>query len=124
LPLSCPSSRRCLCCSFTPILLAIAASIAILLAIATSESIAIAITIVILSTQHPRHCCNHRHLRLCLFAMSDQCALNESGGLKEAKDIEFFFSESETMPLASSAASLQQNPGNTGKSHAPLSLLS
>lgn len=44
--------------------------------------------------------------------MSDQCALDESGGLKEAKDIEFFFSESETIPLASSA-SLQRNPGNT-----------
>ena len=54
--------------------------------------------------------------------MSDQCALDESGGLKEAKDIEFFFSESETMPLASSAALLPQNPGNTGKSRASLSL--
>jgi len=28
-----------------------------------------------------------------------QCALDESGALKEAQDIEFFYSESETMPL-------------------------
>ena len=73
--------------------------------------------IIIVSTQHHHHC-----LRLCLFAMSDQCALDESGGLKEAKDIEFFFSESETMPLASSAALSQQNPANTGKSYTPLFL--
>ena len=31
--------------------------------------------------------------------MSDQCALDESGALKEAHDIEFFYSESETTPL-------------------------
>jgi hypothetical protein len=50
-----------------------------------------------------------------LFAMSEQCALDESGSLKEAKDIEFFFSESETMPLPLSAA--QQNSHDTGKSN-------
>jgi hypothetical protein len=49
--------------------------------------------------------------------MSDQCALDESGSLREARDIEFFFSESETTPLPSSAASSQQNPHNAGKSH-------
>ena len=51
--------------------------------------------------------------------MSNQCALDESGGLKEAKDIEFFFSESETMPLRSSTASalLKQNSGNNGESY-------
>ena len=49
--------------------------------------------------------------------MSDQCALDESGNLKEAEDIEFFNSESETTPIASSAALLQRNPGNAGKSH-------
>ena len=49
--------------------------------------------------------------------MSDQCALNESGNLKEAEDIEFFNSKNETTPLASSAALLQWNPGNAGKSH-------
>jgi hypothetical protein len=38
-----------------------------------------------------------------LFTMSDQCALDESGGLKEAEDIEFFFSESEKVPLRSSS---------------------
>jgi hypothetical protein len=32
-------------------------------------------------------------------SMSDQCALDESGALKEAQDIEFFHSESETTPL-------------------------
>jgi hypothetical protein len=48
--------------------------------------------------------------------MSDQCALDESGGLKEAEEIEFFFSESETTPLASSATLSEQNPGNSGKS--------
>lgn len=53
--------------------------------------------------------------------MSDQCALDKSGTLKEAKDIEFFFSESETTPLPSAALS-QRNPGNTGKSNIPLSL--
>jgi hypothetical protein len=42
-----------------------------------------------------------------LFAMSDQCAIDKSGGLKEANEIEFFFSESESMPLPSSTASLQ-----------------
>ena len=52
-----------------------------------------------------------------LFAMFDQCALDESGGLKEANKIEFFFSKSETMPLPSSTASLQRNPGNAGKSN-------
>ncbi|KAH9022855.1 hypothetical protein EDB84DRAFT_1678365 [Lactarius hengduanensis] len=43
--------------------------------------------------------------------MSDQCALDKSGSLKEAKDVEFFYSESETTPLPSSgaAASLQQH---------------
>jgi hypothetical protein len=54
------------------------------------------------------------------FAMSDQCALDKSGSLKEAKDIEFFFSESEMTPLPSSAALPQCNPGNTGKSYVPL----
>ena len=49
--------------------------------------------------------------------MPDQCALDEYGSLKEAKDIEFFFSESETMPLPSSTASLQRNPGNAGESN-------
>ena len=53
--------------------------------------------------------------------MSDQCALDKSGGLKEAEDIEFFFSESETMPLRSStstqAALSKQNSGNTGESY-------
>ena len=39
--------------------------------------------------------------------MPDQCALDEYGGLKEAKEIEFFFYESETMPFPSSTASLQ-----------------
>ena len=48
--------------------------------------------------------------------MSDQCAIDESGSLKEARDIEFFFSESETRPL--------KNPGDVGKSYASLSLLS
>jgi hypothetical protein len=72
---------------------------------------------------HLNHYCHHYHRQhLFLFTMSDQCALDESGGLKEAKDIEFFFSESETTPLASSAASLQRNPGNTGKSHTSSSL--
>ena len=49
--------------------------------------------------------------------MSNQCALDKSGGLKEA--IEFFFSESETMPLRSSTASalLKQNSGNNGESY-------
>ncbi|KAI0285201.1 hypothetical protein BC826DRAFT_1109379 [Russula brevipes] len=46
--------------------------------------------------------------------MSDQCALDESGNLREAKDIEFFFSESETAPLPSSAPLPQRNPGNFG----------
>ncbi|KAH9044093.1 hypothetical protein EDB83DRAFT_2317944 [Lactarius deliciosus] len=36
--------------------------------------------------------------------MSDQCALDESGSLKEAKDVEFFYSKSETTPLPSSGA--------------------
>ena len=49
--------------------------------------------------------------------MPDQCALDEYGGLKEAKDIEFFFSESETTPFPSSTASLQWNPGNAGESN-------
>jgi hypothetical protein len=44
--------------------------------------------------------------------MSDQCALNESGGLKDAEDIEFFHSESEATPLPSSSAF--KNPGNAG----------
>ena len=44
--------------------------------------------------------------------MSDQCALNESGGLKDAEDIEFFYSESEATPLPSSSA--LKNPGNAG----------
>ena len=35
--------------------------------------------------------------------MSDQCAVGTSDGLKDAKDIEFFFSEGETIPLASFA---------------------
>lgn len=55
--------------------------------------------------------------------MSDQCALNESGGLKEAEDIDFFFSKSEATPLHTSTALLKQNPGNTGESYIPLSLL-
>lgn len=45
--------------------------------------------------------------------MSDQCALDKSGGLKEVNDIEFFFSKSEMMPLPSSAALLEQNDGNS-----------
>ena len=49
--------------------------------------------------------------------MPDQCALDKYGSLKEAKDIEFFFSKSETMPLPSSTASLQWNPGNAGESN-------
>ena len=53
--------------------------------------------------------------------MSDQCALDKSGGLEEAEDIEFFFSESETMPLRTStstqATSSKQNSGNTGESY-------
>lgn len=53
--------------------------------------------------------------------MSDQCALDESGGLKEAEDIKFFFSESETRPLPSSTT--LKNAGNAGKSYTPLSLL-
>ena len=56
-----------------------------------------------------------------LFLMSDQCALDKSGGLEEAEDIEFFFSESETMPLRTStstqATSSKQNSGNTGESY-------
>jgi hypothetical protein len=56
--------------------------------------------------------------------MSDHCALDESGNLKEAKDIEFFFSESETTPLASSAALPQRNPGAFGKPSTPSSLRS
>ena len=40
--------------------------------------------------------------------MSDQWALNNSGSLKDAEDIEFFFSESEMTPLGSSTASLKQ----------------
>ena len=49
--------------------------------------------------------------------MSDQCALNESGGLKEAKDIEFFYSESEATPLPSSTTMSKalKNPGNAGE---------
>jgi hypothetical protein len=54
--------------------------------------------------------------------VSDQCALDESGGLKEASNIKFF-SESEMMPLPSSTPSLQRNPGNTGESNTLLSLL-
>ena len=42
--------------------------------------------------------------------MSDQCTLDKSSGLKEAEDIEFFHSESETIPLPPPAVSLQQNP--------------
>ena len=54
--------------------------------------------------------------------MTDQCTLNESGGLKEAEEIEFFFSESEMTPMHSSSAPLKQNPGssNSGKSFTPL----
>jgi hypothetical protein len=52
--------------------------------------------------------------------MADQCALDKSGNLKEAEDIEFFFSESEKNPLPSSAALSQCNPGNTGTSNVPL----
>ena len=54
--------------------------------------------------------------------MTDQCALNESGGLKEAEEIEFFFSESETAPMHSSSAPLKQNPGssNSGEPFTPL----
>ena len=51
--------------------------------------------------------------------MSDQCALNESGSLKEAIDIDFFFSESETTPLPSSGL---KNPGNAGEYQTLLSL--
>lgn len=43
--------------------------------------------------------------------MSEQCALDKSGRLKEAEDIEFFFSKSETRPFRSSTASLKQNTG-------------
>jgi hypothetical protein len=57
-----------------------------------------------------------------LFVMSDQCALDESGNLKEAKDIEFFYSEGETTPLPSSATSSQRNPGNVGGPNTLLSL--
>jgi hypothetical protein len=55
--------------------------------------------------------------------MSDQCALDENGCLKDANDIEFHFSESETTPMASSSASLQQSSEPSGKSHTSLSLL-
>ena len=47
--------------------------------------------------------------------MSDQCVLSKSDGLKEANDIEFYYSESDTMPLPSVGALSQQNPGNGGK---------
>jgi hypothetical protein len=57
-----------------------------------------------------------------LLPMSDQCALNKLGSLKEAKDIDFFFSESGMTPLPCFATSLQCNPGNMGKSNFPLSL--
>jgi hypothetical protein len=56
--------------------------------------------------------------------MSDQCALDESGGLKEAEDIEFFYSESEKMPLTSSTVTLKQkNTGSAGELYTPLPLL-
>ena len=54
--------------------------------------------------------------------MSDQCAVDEHGNLKEAKDIDFVFSESKTTPLGPFGTSLQQNPGNNGKSHSSLYL--
>ena len=52
--------------------------------------------------------------------MSDQCALNASGSLKEAIDIDFFFSKSETTPLPSSGL---KNSGNAGEYQTLLSLL-
>jgi hypothetical protein len=57
---------------------------------------------------------------LCPFAMSDQRALET---LKEAKDIEFYYSESDMTPLPSVTAVLQQNAGgaNTGKFNTLLS---
>lgn len=48
--------------------------------------------------------------------MSDQCALDKSSGLKEAEDIEFFHSESETIPLPPPAVSSQQNLDGTATS--------
>jgi hypothetical protein len=49
--------------------------------------------------------------------MSDQCAVDEFGNLKEAKDIDFVFSESETSPLPSAAAPSQHDRRNAGKSN-------
>jgi hypothetical protein len=52
----------------------------------------------------------------------DQCALDASGNLKDAKDIEFYFSESERMPLSATLPQQQcqqsdHDAGNSGKSN-------